>query len=116
MRLTWRGPCSAFVWIGGLLVAVAAQAQEKDAGAARALGIAHPNARARGQRRRREERVCRHGKSRSVGPRAHGAHHLRHVEPALVPGCDPAGRRAGAGDEPGGRRGPSQGRFHHPRP
>ena len=33
-----------------------------------------------------------------------------------MPGCDPAGRRAGAGDEPGGRGGPGEGRLHHPRP
>ena len=49
-------------------------------------------------------------------PLTDGDHHLRHVEPALVPGGDPAGRRAGPGDEPGDRRRPCQRRLHHPRP
>ena len=49
-------------------------------------------------------------------PAANGDHHLRHVEPALVPGGDPPGRRAGTRHEPDDRGGAGQGRLDHPRP
>ena len=42
-------------------------------------------------------------KTLSWEPGEDGDHHLRHVGSALVQGSDPQGRRAGAGDEPGGR-------------
>ena len=53
-------------------------------------------------------------RSVAVGPLEDGDHHLRHVGQALVPGGDPSGRRAGARDEPDGRRGSGQGRADHP--
>ena len=55
-------------------------------------------------------------KAPPLGPRPDGHHHLRHVGPALVPGSDPPRRRAGARDEPRGRRRAGQGRADHPRP
>ena len=51
-----------------------------------------------------------------MGAGQDGDHHLRHVGPALVPGGDPSGRRAGPRDEPDGRRRAGQGRLHHPSP
>ena len=51
-----------------------------------------------------------------MGAGPDGDHHLRHVGPALVPGSDPSGRRAGSRHEPDDRRRAGQGRAHHPRP
>ena len=56
------------------------------------------------------------GEDPGVGAGEDGDHHLRHVGPALVQGGDAPGRRAGAGDEPGGQGRARAGRPHHPRP
>ena len=46
-----------------------------------------------------------------MGAGEDGHHHLRHVEPALVPGSDTPSRRAGTRDEPGGRGRAARGVF-----
>ena len=106
----WRGGRGLAIGVAGLALALAAQAQEWQSEKAQEPLVLHARVREPGKAGTAGSFVVKE-KILRVEARANGHHHLRHVEPALVPGGDPAGRRAGPGDEPDDRRGAGQGRL-----
>ena len=118
MHTAWRRGVHSAFWAAGLALGLAAEAQDKSSSPspepltlhARVRELASPAKDSSARSFVVKEKVLQ------WEPGADGDHHLRHVEPALVPGSDPPGRRAGPGDEPDDRRGAGQGRPHHPRP